>query len=71
MKGHTNIYFKQIAFFEKIKKQKIDFYFFLKKMLFFFNLGFLHLNNQKPGGNVLKDQVILDITQCYLNINVI
>ena len=47
LKGDTNIYFKQITFFEKKKKRfcKNHTYLFLKNIYIFFDLVLLHLNN--------------------------
>ena len=39
LKGHTNIYFKQITFFEKKRFCKCHVYFFLKN-IFFLQLSF-------------------------------
>ena len=46
-KGDTNIYFKQISFFEKKKRFFENHTYFFLKNIIFFNLVLLHLNNHK------------------------
>ena len=45
LKEDTNIYFKQITFFEKEKDFVKIIHIFLLKIYYYFNLVLLHLNN--------------------------
>ena len=45
--GDTNIYFKQITFFERATDFVKTIHIFFLKIYFYFNLVLLHLNNHK------------------------
>ena len=47
LKGDTNIYFKQITFFERTTDFVKTIHIFFLKIYFYFNLVLLHLNNHK------------------------